>query len=195
MKKFQKKKSEKVFYKTHPAMLFLFLRRLIWMLPVPVTKSTVLFMTERYEILKEYIWLDFLIVATGVCWAVLQWNFLRYRQGREGVELHRGVIFKTKEYFPWEKIQTLWINTPFFLRPLGVVLVYGSVFSLKKERADFVLYLSKHQADKITKSIINENIYRLNANRASFFRNKSIVLLSAVLSNGFAGIAIFLFSF
>lgn len=75
--------------------------------------------------------------------AVLSYRFFQFRVGNGSVEVRSGILFKAHLHLPFERIQNISIEQPFYYRPYGYVsLKLDSAGSAKQEARIYALPLA-----------------------------------------------------
>ena len=70
----------------------------------------------------QYTWaVPGLVIVLVLTHAVLTYTFYRYRILRDRIEIRRGALFRKHLELPFERVQNIRLEHPFYFRPLGLV--------------------------------------------------------------------------
>ncbi|MBQ4100628.1 MAG: PH domain-containing protein, partial [Oscillospiraceae bacterium] len=133
-------------------------------------------------------WFDILIVLIVIAYAVVKWRRFTYFTTQNELFIVRGILIRRKFSVPFDKISTLSISSPFFLRPFKIVHLHIDTLAGSPSRSDVKLTLSLKEAERIAslRTLYLKDIPFSKKHYEPQFRY--IGLLSVILSNGLTGV-------
>lgn len=173
---------------THPLSIFAYLYRFLYLLLIPIARGLVAALTGGLLRWLAGAWLDLLILVLVLVLAFQKWNHFQYYMDYNSFYYTTGIFYQQKISISMERICTLSIQQPFWMRPLRLVRLRLDTLALEPGKADLSMYLHKAEAERIM-TLRRRPIEQRGALRAVCRpRMLDIVFLSIFTSNAFIGI-------
>lgn len=174
--------------RTSPYSIFAYLYRFLYLLLIPLARGLVAALTGGLLRWLTGAWLDILILMLILLLAFQKWRHFQYYMDINGIFYTTGIFYQQEITIPMERICTLSIQQPFWMRPLRLVRLRIDTLALKPDKADLSMYLHKAEAERIM-ILRRRPIEQRGAIRAVCRpRMLDIVFLSIFTSNAFIGI-------
>ena len=181
-------------HRAHPVMMLEFLWRFLFLLILPLVRGFVSSLSGGFYLWLQGAWFDLLVVGAILSLAFFQWYFFRFRlvelegKGR-GLVLIQGIFRRQESFIPAGRICTLSTTASFYLRPIAGVRLCADTLAGGRT-PDFSFTVTKQQAEWIMNRRICNKYYKKYTKRCCQPPTLSIVALSALLSNSFAGVVL-----
>ena len=178
--------------RTHFISLFQMIWRFLFLLIFPAARGFLTALTGGN--ISEWLdgaWKDILIIAAILFLAFAQWWNLRYRWDSSGLSLRRGVLFQRRLFIPAQQIITMSLTRPFYLKPVGGVVLRVDTWAGAGSTTDIALTLPRRAALAI---LANRQRHLQQADfspREYHPKGLYIACLAAILSSSFAGVIFF----
>lgn len=173
----------------HPIKIIGYTSKTLWLLLIPIVKNII---TSEFDIqgwLRTH-WLDFIVIAFIVGFAVLRWLFVYYRIEDDGIESHFGPfgVIRTKVYF--REITTFSTNQGYFYRAVGACTMYIETNADSIPKTDIKLVLSEKCVREIYEMIAARSDKQPSFSVAP--RKRHLAVFSLLFSSPISGIIIFM---
>ncbi|MDD2955065.1 MAG: PH domain-containing protein [Oscillospiraceae bacterium] len=178
--------------RSHPIMLAQFVWRFLFLLILPVLRGA--WAAATGGSLLDWLggaWMDVLSLLSIFVLAFLQWWCLTYQLLPQGLSVESGVLFRRCFCIPRQRVTTLSVVRPFYLKPFGAVLLRADTLAGGVEQTDLSLTLSRRRAREIFE---DRQLFLARegwAKRELRPGKLSIAFLSAALSSSLAGVVFF----
>ncbi|MBR9726428.1 PH domain-containing protein [Shewanella intestini] len=136
--------------------------------------------------------------------AFIQWRKFRYRLNAEQLEVKQGLLFTKKHEIPFNKIQNIRFEQPFYYKPLALATLVIETAGSKKDEAKLAAMardqalvlkaqlLKKPDADNVTISASSSaNIISSNSGELVTKRSLKQLIIFGLYQNNFIWFAIF----
>ncbi len=176
-------------FRPHPAAIFGYLSRVVYLLIIPFARG--LFLALRAGSLLAWAhgaWFDILVLLFIVGLAVVRWRLTIYRYDEKGLYLARGLLLRRTQFLPMKHITTLSVEYPFLLRPIRAVVLRADTTGGSARSYDFEVLVRKKDAEAALGARLCQADPPRRAKRVYFPHSLHIAALSAFLSNSFAGV-------
>lgn len=172
-------------FHAHPLTIVTNLGRVLYLIIIPVLRGVWGVLRGDYTTWAGGAWIDLTILAVMLFAAVLRWYVLTYRYSAAGLYVTKGLFQRRKTCIPWERVTTVSVVLPFFLRPLRAARLHADTLGGGWRGADFTVLLRPRVARQILRQVND-------APDAGGFNytpgTRSILALSLLTSNSFVGI-------
>ncbi len=139
-------------------------------------------------------WKDMIIIAAIFSLGIGEWWRLRYNWDEKGLTVYRGIFLCRRLFISVDKIITMSLTRPFYLRPLGAARLRVDTWAGGKKNMDVSLFLPVKEASEIFSKRCGAGKSEQSDVREYRPKTISVILLAAILSNSIAGV-LFLASF
>lgn len=170
----------------HPANLLVFLPRLVVLLSLPLLRGMISVGLGGFTAWLAGAWMDLAFVGAILLTAVLRWKAIRYSYDDTGIYYSRGILRRQTIFIPLDRLSTVTMRIPFWVRPLRVVELRADTPAGRIQQADFTLYVPKGEAENILHQ--RHSIHRRGVECTHAPSRLSVALLSLVTSNSLAGL-------
>lgn len=174
------------FEHTHPVTIFFNLGRVLYLIVIPLLRGLVSALRGGFENWLSGAWVDLLVLLLMLAAAAAIWFVLRFRCDDDCIEVRTGLLNRRHILIPWDNVTTLTLIEPFFLRPVRALRFRADTVGGSIKDPDFSILLSAKQADAIFAE--RERLAGEALGKVYQPTTKSIVALSLLTSNSFAGI-------
>lgn len=173
---------------THPIAIYFYLYRFLYLLIIPLLRGLVAALTGGLFHWLSGAWVDLLFILLILLLAYQKWAHYQYYMDSSGIYYTTGIFYQQEITIPMERICTLSIQQPFWMRPLRLVRLRLDTLALDPGKADLSMYLRKDEAERIM-AMRRRPIEQRGKLRATCRpRMLDIVFLSIFTSNSFIGI-------
>lgn len=173
--------------KAHPVNIVESTSRFFILLLLPILRG-LLFSGGNLYIWLTGAWFDILIIAAIFLLGYIRWYFNMFRIEEDGLTVYRGIFLIKKEFIPYEKMASVAVEYPFYLKPLRAVKVQVDTDAGRKRSSDFSLTMRKSDAELL----LEKSKARLVASdqMAKEYSPKLLYIgvLSLISSNSFTGV-------
>lgn len=173
----------------HPFSILTFLYRFLFLLIIPLARGFMSALTGDIFSWVRGAWLDILIVALIMLLAYQKWDHFIYYLDSSGIYIAIGIFFRSEFHIPMERISTLSVMRPFWLRPFRIARVRIDTIAGDPRNADAAFYVSAREADRILSLQHAPAAVDPDGMPAEYRPHLyELVLLSLLTSNSFIGI-------
>lgn len=173
----------------HPFSILTFLYRFLFLLILPLARGFISALTGDIFSWVRGAWFDILIVALIILLAYQKWEHFQYYMDFDGIYIATGIFFRSEFYISQERISTLSVIRPFWLRPFRIALIRIDTIAGNPRRPDAAFYVWAHEADRIVSLRAAPPAVDLDGAPAEDRPHLyELVLLSLLTSNSFIGI-------
>ena len=173
----------------HPIKIIGYTSKTLWLLLIPIVKNIITFEFDIQGWIRTH-WLDAIVIAFIVGFAVFRWLFVFYRIEDDGIEAHFGPfgIIRTKVYF--SEITTFSTNQGYIYRAVGACTMYIETNADSLPRTDMKLVISEKSVKEIY------DIVAARSDRQPSFsvapRKRHLAVFSLLFSSPISGIILFM---
>ena len=170
----------------HPLTILTHLWRVFYLTIIPVIRGFMGAVRGDFSAWLRGAWIDIGILLIMVAGAVWSWRRVTYTLEDEGIRIASGLLRRHDTRIPWDKIVTLSVAHPFFLRPLRGAYLRADTLGGSFKDADFTILLTPRQAAQVWERLeerdasVSGKVYTPSTS--------SIVALALLTSNAFAGV-------
>ena len=173
----------------HPFSILTFLYRFLFLLIIPLARGFISALTGDIFSWVRGAWFDILIVALIIILAYQKWEHFQYHMDINGVYIATGIFFRSEFYIPQDRISTLSVIRPFWLRPFRIARIRIDTIAGDPRSPDAAFYVWSREADRI--SSLRAAPPAMDSDGAPAQDRPhlyELVLLSLLTSNSFIGI-------
>lgn len=174
-------------HRPHPYMVIHNLRRFLALLIIPLVRGFVTALGGGFAAWLSGAWADILVLSLIFSLSLLQWVFCFYSCDRKGLYFARGVLIRKRMFIPMEKISTLSVVRPFYLRWLHVVRLRADTLAGPSDQEDFSLFVSQGESERIL-GVRKKELEEGRLTRQYRPRSLYVAALAAFSSSSFAGV-------
>lgn len=185
------KPKEMVFYKAHPIMIFFNLRRVLFLVAIPVFRGLIAVVQGGLDAWGQGIWLDLVIFSSMILIAFFRWFVCRYWFDQQGIWIKSGVFISRTITLEWDKVTTFAVVNPLFLRLFHASFLRIDTLGGGHRNADVRLYLHCDAADALANvyTKTSRQTKAVTKDESTFVPSFGSILALAFLStNAFAGV-------
>lgn len=175
---------------THPIAIYFYLYRFLYLLLIPLARGLVAALTGGLLEWLSGTWKDLLIIGLVVLLAYEKWDHFQYHMDSKSLYYTTGIFYQQEITIPMDRICTLSIQQPLWMRPFRLVRLRVDTLALAPDKADVSMYLKKAEAERIM--VLRRRPVELRGKLRAKCRPRTldIVFLSIFTSNSFIGILI-----
>ena len=173
----------------HPFSILTFLYRFLFLLIIPLARGFISALTGDIFSWVRGAWFDILIVALIIILAYQKWEHFQYHMDINGVYIATGIFFRSEFYIPQDRISTLSVIRPFWLRPFRIARIRIDTIAGDPRSPDAAFYVWSREADRF--SSLRAAPPAMDSDGAPAQDRPhlyELVLLSLLTSNSFIGI-------
>lgn len=174
------------FEHSHPVTILFNLGRVMYLIIIPLLRGFISALRGGFAFWLRGAWADILVFLLMLFTAAAIWHCLRFRYDGKRIEVRTGLLNRRDIFISWDDVTTLTLIKPFFLRPIRALRFRADTMGGSFKDADFSILLSSKQAEAILKD--RERLAGEALGKVYQPATKSIVALSLLTSNSFAGI-------
>lgn len=134
----------------HPFSILTFLYRFLFLLIIPLARGFISALTGDIFSWVRGAWFDILIVALIIILAYQKWEHFQYDMDINGVYIATGIFFRSEFYIPQDRISTLSVIRPFWLRPFRIARIRIDTIAGDPRSPDAAFYVWSREADRIS---------------------------------------------
>ncbi|MFQ8599675.1 MAG: PH domain-containing protein [Oscillospiraceae bacterium] len=173
-------------YHPHPVNIFENMAQFLFLLIIPLVRG-LLTSTDGFGAWIEGAWMDIAVLLLIFTLSAVKWSMTTYEICQTGLQVQMGVLVRKSFFLPQQKLASIVIEAPFHLIPLKPLSSNG--YRLEEpQKYDFMITISKERAADIFKRREQLNTSKNFVKRSYRPKNIYVFVLSALLSNSFAGV-------
>ncbi len=168
----------------HPIMIFFYFGKYFYLLLIPLARGFWGAVQNDFYGWLSSVWIDILVLLVMAFLAFLNYYNKRFAMEERGLFVQMGVFSRKEMFIPFARITTITVIEDFYLRPIGVSHFRIDTMAQDRSRFDFDILVSTKKAEPLF-SVCPPKPCLIKECRP---RGVYIAVLSALLSNSFAGI-------
>jgi putative membrane protein len=173
--------------KAHPVNIVESTSRFYILLLLPILRG-LLFSGGNLYIWLKGAWFDILIIAAIILLGYIRWYFNMFRIDEDGLTIFRGIFLIKKEFIQYDRIASVAVEYPFYLKPLRAVRVQVDTDAGRKRRADFSMTMRRRDAEELLEKSKARLITGDQMTKSYSPKLFYIGVLSLISSNSFTGV-------
>jgi uncharacterized membrane protein YdbT with pleckstrin-like domain len=160
--------------------------RVFYLIIIPVLRGFVLALQKDLFAWASGAWIDILIFVIMITIAVLQWYFQTYHYDSRVIYIRSGVFIRRNTVIFWKNISAISMIESFYLRPFRACFFRADTMGGSFKSSDLSIFLRPDKA----RAIMDFSGKRAADPVKNHYipRRRSILALSVLTSNSFAGI-------
>jgi len=176
-----------MYKRTHPIKIIANLWHVFYLIIIPLIRGFLSALQKDFLSWLSGAWIDILVFVFMLLVAILQWYVLRYSLSGEHFTVQSGIIFRSRVVILRPNISTISVVAPFYLRPFGACLFRIDTPGGGHNRAELTIPLGQKEADSLAELL---SPCKASARLSGSYipKSRSIIFLSMLTSNSFAGI-------
>lgn len=176
----------------HPINIFENMSRFLFLLIIPLIRGFFTF-GGGLQAWLQGAWLDVMIVAIILFFAVIRWRFTWYAAGETGISVERGILIKQHFFIPFQRVSALTVVADFLYRPFHATKLRADTDAGFFRKSDLQITLPRDEAFHILN--VRESFHSTGT-LVKVYQPKwlYIAVLSFLTSNSLTGV-IFLSTF
>ena len=172
----------------HPVFILHSMGRYLYLLLIPLVRGFLSSLQGGITAWLSGAWFDILVVLFIVAIGVLVWRSVMYSYDASGVTIHSGLFIRRQTFLPASRLSTLSVTRPYWLKPVGAVVLRADTLAGGKRTADLSLILRRADAQQMFSLLRQDAPSSTFTIREYVPRQLYVTALSAILSNSFAGV-------
>lgn len=178
-------------FRAHPIMILEHLWRYGYLLIIPLSRGIIAGWQDNFKGWLRGAWLDLLVLFVILLLAVLRWCFITCQRLPDGYYLRGGIVWHSKSFIPQDRIDTLAVTYPFYLKPFSAARLRVDTKAGNFKKADVKLTLWRRDAQAMFEDREQRYTGESYLTREYSPRGIYIAALSAILSNSLTGVLFF----
>ncbi len=174
-------------YHPHPVNIFENMAQFLFLLIIPLVRG-LLTSTDGFGTWIEGAWMDIAVLLLIFTLSAVKWMMTTYEICQTGLQVQMGILIRKSFFLPQQKLASIVIEAPFHLIPFHAVKLKCDTDSGNPKKYDFTITISKDRAADILKRREQLNTSKNFVKRSYRPKNIYVFVLSALLSNSFAGV-------
>ena len=164
-------------YHPHPVNIFENMAQFLFLLIIPLVRG-LLTSTDGFGTWIEGAWMDIAVLLLIFTLSAVKWMMTTYEICQTGLQVQMGILIRKSFFLPQQKLASIVIEAPFKC----------DTDSGNPKKYDFTITISKDRAADILKRREQLNTSKNFVKRSYRPKNIYVFVLSALLSNSFAGV-------